>query len=96
VDKYTPFQSLLLHHFYKSFMDKLKDSEIVPADLENAKHKSKELHEEIQAALKMGKNCQNQAKWIGLNGYAVFQFMPSCHFAQLLYLAQIKNIGKWK
>jgi hypothetical protein len=44
----------------------------LPIDLKKAFQESGKLSKEIYAAYKQGKTWQAQAKWIGLDGYAVF------------------------
>ena len=60
-------------------MDLIRDKEIngpsLSADLIMAKKESDKLHRELQASLDLGKKCQTQAKWIGLDGYVIFYFI---------------------
>lgn len=74
MDKFTPFWSLLLPGFYKAFMDRTLNKANIPANLQIALNKSKELRKELNYVRDAGKSYLRQAKWIGFDRYVVYFF----------------------
>jgi hypothetical protein len=74
IEVYTPFRSPLLSSFFLGFttmLEKKIESNAVPTELKTAFESSAILSKEIKEALKAGKSCAKQAKWIGLDEYGI-------------------------